>query len=198
MLLPSGPKLLIPPARPLVLRLLIVDAGRHFNAACTRKKTKNFTAHVDADAKPPFADVSTQCHALDILNYGPLLGVPSVEEHERLIGQVRAYMDAVRPDIERIVNAFVLSVNFVNIEYTSRGISVGVVYQGYTTKERHSEFKRALVGFLEDHEMNKFCGSSLKTTSATSDDLCFARRGLLGGSNAVSFVVGLLHGGAPL
>ena len=33
---------------------------------------------------------------------------------------------------------------------------MGVVYQGYTTKERHSEVKRALVGFLQDHEMNKF------------------------------------------
>ena len=54
--------------------------GRHFNAACTRKKIRDFTAQVDADAKPPFADVSTQCHALDILSCGPLLVVPSVEE----------------------------------------------------------------------------------------------------------------------
>ena len=28
----------------LVLRLLIADTGRHFNAACTRKKTRDFTA----------------------------------------------------------------------------------------------------------------------------------------------------------
>ena len=58
-----------------------------------------------------------------------------------------AYMDAVRPDMERIVNAFGLSVKFVDVEWpnTSRGISVGVVYQGYTTKERHSEVQRALV-----------------------------------------------------
>ena len=60
----------------LVLRLLIADAGRHFSAACTRKKTRDFPAQVDADAKPPFVDVSTQCHALDILNCGPLRVVP--------------------------------------------------------------------------------------------------------------------------
>ena len=60
--------------------------------------------------------------------------------------------------MERIVNAFGLSVKFVDSEWpnTSRGISVDVVYQGYTTKERHPEVKRAHVGFLEDHEMNKF------------------------------------------
>ena len=58
--------------------------------------------------------------------------------------------------MERIVNASGLSVKFVEIEWpsTSRGISVDVVYQGHTT--RHSEVKRALVGFLEDREMNKF------------------------------------------
>ena len=102
----------------------------------------------------------TQCHALDILNCGPLRVVPSVEEHERLLEQVCAYMDAVRPDMVSIMNAFGLSVKFVDIEWpnTSRGISVGVVHQGHTTKERHSEVKRALVGFLEDHEMNKFTG----------------------------------------
>ena len=54
------------------------------------------------------------------------------------------------------MNAFGLSVKFVDIDKTSRGISVGVVDQGYTTKGRHSEVQRALVGFLEDHEMNKF------------------------------------------
>ena len=141
---------------PLVLRLLVADTGRHFGAACTRKKTRDFSAQVDADAKLPFVDVSTQCHTLDILNCGPLRVVPSVEEHERLLEQVRAYMDAVRPDMERIVNSCGLSVKFVDIAKTSRGISVSVVYQGYTTKERHSEVQRALVGFLEDHEMNKF------------------------------------------
>ena len=123
---------------PLVLRLLIADTGRHFSAARTRKKTRDFSAQVDADAKPPFVDVSTQCHAMDILNCGPLRVVPSVEEHERLLEQVCAYMDAVRPDMERIVNAFGLPVKFVDIEWpnTSRGISVGVVCHGYTTKER--------------------------------------------------------------
>ena len=79
--------------------------------------------------------ISTQCHALDILTCGPLLVVPSVEEHERLLGQVRAYMDAVRPDIKRLVTAFGLFVEFVDIEWpnTSGLISVGVVSQGYTT-----------------------------------------------------------------
>ena len=46
---------------------------------------------------------------------------------------------------------------------------MGVVYQGYTTKERHSAVKRALVGFLEDLEMNKFtvpiCFFRIKTTA---------------------------------
>ena len=42
------------------------------------------------------------------------------------------------------------------LKKTSKGISVNVVYQGYTTKGRHCEVQRALVGFLEDHEMNKF------------------------------------------
>ena len=85
-----------------------------------------------ADAEPPFADVSTHCHALDILNCGPLLVVPCFEEHERLLGQVRAYMDAVRPDIERIVNAFGLSVKFVDIEWpnTSGHTSVGCGLSG--------------------------------------------------------------------
>ena len=140
---------------PLVLRLHVADTGRHC-AACTRKKTRDFSAQVDADAKPPFVDVSTQCRTLDILNCGPLRAVTSVEEHERLLEQVRAYMDAVRPDMERIVKAFGLSVKFVDIAKTSKGISVNVVYQGYTTKGRHCEVQRALVGFLEDHEMNKF------------------------------------------
>ena len=90
------------------------------------------------------------------MNCGPLRVVPSVEEHERLLEQVRAYMDAVRPDMERIVNAFGLPVKFVDIAITSRGISVDVVHQGYTVKERHSEVQRALVGILEGHEMNKF------------------------------------------
>ena len=84
---------------------------------------------------------------------------PSVEEYERLLGQERAFVGSVRPDIERIVNVFGLSVKFVDIEWpnTSRHISVVcVVFQGYTTKERRSEVKRALVGFLEDHEVNKF------------------------------------------
>ena len=57
---------------------------------------------------------------------------------------MRAHMDAVSPDMERIVNAFGLSVKFVDIAKTSRDISVDVVCQGYTTKERHSEVQRAL------------------------------------------------------
>ena len=59
--------------------------------------------------------------------------------------------------MERIVKAFSLSVKFVDIEWpnTSRGISVDVVYQGYTTEERHSEVKRTLVGFLEDLSVSK-------------------------------------------
>ena len=54
--------------------------------------------------------------------------------------QVHAHMDAVRPDTERIVNAFGLSVKLVDIEWpnTNRHISVGV-HQGHTTKEKHSE-----------------------------------------------------------
>ena len=140
---------------PLVLLLLIADTGLHISA---RKKTRDFSAQVDADAKPPFVDVSTQCHARDILNCGVLRVVPPFEEHETLLEQVCPNMDAVRPDVERIVNAFGLSVKFVEIEWpnTSRGISVGVFYQGQTTKERHSEVERALVGFLQDHGMNKF------------------------------------------
>ena len=62
---------------PLVLRLLIADTGRHFSAVCTRKKTRDFSAQVDADAKHPFVDVSMQCHALDILNCGPLRFCPT-------------------------------------------------------------------------------------------------------------------------
>ena len=134
----------------MVLRLLIADTGRHFNAACTRKKTRDFTAQVDADAKPhPSLMFRRSATRWISLNCGPLLVVPSVEEHERLLGQVRACMDAVRPDIERIVNAFGLSVKFVDIEWpnTSGHISVGVVCEGYANKERHSEVKRALVGF---------------------------------------------------
>ena len=58
--------------------------------------------------------------------------VPSDEEHERLLGQMRAYMDAVRPDIECIVNAFGLSVKFVDIEWpnTSRGHQCGCGLSG--------------------------------------------------------------------
>ena len=61
---------------PLVLRLLIADTGRDFNAACTRKTTRDFTTQIEADAKAPFADVLTQCHVLDVFNCGPLLVVP--------------------------------------------------------------------------------------------------------------------------
>ena len=144
--------------QPLVLRLFIADTGRHFSAACTTKKTRDFSAQVDADAKPPFVDVSTQCYTLDILSCGPHRVVPSVETHEGPLEQVCAYMDAVKPNMERIVNAFGLSAKIVDFEWpnTSRGTSVEVVYQGYTTKKRHSEIQRALVGFHEDHEMNKF------------------------------------------
>ena len=66
---------------------------------------------------------------------------------------------------------------------------MSVVCRGYTTKERHSEVKRALVGFLEDHEMNKFTVPvsffCIKTTSATSEDVCLARRLQYRGSSVV-------------
>ena len=87
----------------------VAHCGHRSPLQCSLHQEEN-TAQVDADAKPPFADVSTQSHALDIWNCCPLLAVPSVEEHERLRGQVRVYMDAVRPDMERTVNAFGLSV----------------------------------------------------------------------------------------
>ena len=43
-----------------------------------RKRTRDFSAEVDADAKPPFVDVSSQCDTLDILNCGLLRICPSV------------------------------------------------------------------------------------------------------------------------
>ena len=38
-----------------------------------RRKQGDFSPQVDADAKLPLVDVSTQCHTLDILNRGPVL-----------------------------------------------------------------------------------------------------------------------------
>ena len=62
-------------------------------------------------------------------------------------------MDAVRPDTERIVNAFGLSVKLVDIEWpnTSRHISVGSVRDTQPKKN----ILKTFVCFFEDHEMNK-------------------------------------------
>ena len=86
-------------------------------------------------------------------------------EHERLLDQVRASMDAARPGVARIVNAFGLSVKFVDIAKASRGISGNVVYQGYTTKGRHSEVQRVLVVFPRTTTCT-ILRSRIKTTSA--------------------------------
>ena len=140
---------------PMVLRMLITDTSRHFSAACTTKKTRDLSAQVDADAKPPLVDVS-QCHTLDILNCGAHRVAPSVDTHEKMLEQVCANMDAVKEDMERIVNAFGLSAKIVDIEWpnTSRSISVDGLSGLHNQKEafRSSEGARWFSGGPRDEK----------------------------------------------